>query len=365
MRDIGMKTLRTLIAASACVAALLLFTGHAFALANIRMGSIGGVQWVDCGAPSKDPSDGCPIGIGPVANDGVMINLTGAFDVDGSAWVFIAAHAPAIDPNVTFLWTKDGWRNLADVDTFSDRSHWDANSPTFRQAFVSIGKAELPEGEYTVYVAVSAPGDTSRMHVFLAKWVNSGNAALRSEALQVLRDFNAYSAAPSGPFIARRWKDAPVVVAIDPAIVNDPRTGIGQVENGVRYWTNETGVSFIVRPATSDELANIGSGGIDGIVYVAYGTPSSGDASEISLTTELTGRYLSARMLIDPAYASGDSGRRLIAHEFGHALGFWGHTSDGTITDHVVASWGLDSRIAQAIWMLYNQLAPGDPVPSQ
>ncbi len=364
-REIEMKKLKILIVAPVCVAAWLCFAGHASALVNIQTDSIVGIQWVDCGAPAEDPSDDCPIGIGTVADGGVMMNATGAFNVDGPAWVFIAAQAPAIDPNVTFLLTKDGWMNLSEVDVRSDRSYWDANGPSFSRLFASFGKMQLPEGEYTVYLAISAPGDMSRMRVFLTKWVNSGNAGLRADALQVLRDFNAYSSAPAGPFITRRWQALPIVVAVDPAVVNDPNAGIGQVEAGVRFWTKATGVPFVVRPATFTELANIDSGEIDGIVYVAYGTPSPGDAADISLTTELEGRYLSATIRIDPAHAGGDSGRRLMAHEFGHAIGIWGHTLDGTITDHMVTSWTLDSWIAQAIWILNNQLTPGDPVPLQ
>lgn len=360
-----MSKLSRLIISLCCALTLLPCAGKAFAVVNIQMGSIVGEQWVDCGAPVEDPSDDCPIGIGTVANGGVMINASGAFNSDGPAWVFIAAQAPAIDPNITFLLTKDGWKNLSDVDVLSDQSHWSANASSFSRSFVSFGKTQLPKGEYTVYLAISAPGDISRIRIFLTKWVNSGNAELRAEALQMLRDFNAYSFGPAGPFIARKWKDLPVVVAVDPSIVNDPNAGISQVEAGVQFWTKETGVPFVVRQATSAELVTIQSEEIQGVIYMQYGAPSPGNAADIRLTTEAQGRYLFARIRIDPTYAGGEYGRKLIAHEFGHATGFWGHTNDGTITDHAISSWSLDPWIAEGIRILYNQLAPGDQIPSE
>jgi acetyl esterase/lipase len=117
---------------------------------------------------SGDPSGARPVGVGPVAEGGSMLNLrVGLEAFHGAVDIYLAAYAPAaLGPQILMI-TQTGVEPC-DPEHLTDQTWMKATTGPVQNVsvFGDIPVDGLPRGEYLLYLMVSPSGDTQSFYLW-------------------------------------------------------------------------------------------------------------------------------------------------------------------------------------------------------
>jgi glucose/arabinose dehydrogenase/plastocyanin len=128
------------------------------------------------GAPllSGDPSQAEPIGLGPVATGGNMLNIEiGLNQFAGPVDVYLAVFAPSLNPEILVL-TPSGLQPLS-----AGLTPWlqSTTGPLAVALLQSFPLSALPQGSYTFFLAAAPPADTSVFYLWMTGFTFSSQLA--------------------------------------------------------------------------------------------------------------------------------------------------------------------------------------------
>lgn len=220
---------------------------------------------------------------------------------------------------------------------------------TTRESNISCEKVEfdannLSDGDHTLAVKV---GNTFSPAIT----VKVDSAELRKQALQYLRDYNTL-----GQFAGvRRWPSTSIKIEVS----KDMASGLVSIQKAADFWSKHTGLDFQVIESAESQVNS--STGKSGVTFFEYGTPNSGFMS--TQTNVDVNLIHTASLTIAVRGSSGYTNG--FAHEIGHAIGIWANVNDGSVTDGFFPTLEMNPVTAEAIRILYFELAPGSAVPLQ
>jgi streptogramin lyase len=116
------------------------------------------------------PSQADPIGIGPIAVGGSIVNmLIGLGQFSASVDVYLAIAAPAIDPFNIHILTPAGFQTVAKAGLVPWVSNTIGN--IYVPLFENLPISDLPSGTYTVYFAVTPTGSISTYYIWQTRFI--------------------------------------------------------------------------------------------------------------------------------------------------------------------------------------------------
>jgi subtilisin family serine protease len=115
-----------------------------------------------------------PIGVGPVAGSGDIVNLrVGLYAFAGPVDIYVAVYVPGYDPDNYYVLTADDR-----LEPLATRGlvPWKRGTagPVDESLFGEILKSELPLSTYYVYLLVTPPGRTDAYYLWSTSFVNNG-----------------------------------------------------------------------------------------------------------------------------------------------------------------------------------------------
>jgi subtilisin family serine protease len=115
-----------------------------------------------------------PIGVGPIAGSGDIINVrVGLYAFAGPVDIYVAVYAPAVDPANYYILTPND--KLKPVST-EGLVPWKNNvtGPLDESLFGEILDSRLPVATYYVYLIVTPPGSSDTYYMWSTSFVHSG-----------------------------------------------------------------------------------------------------------------------------------------------------------------------------------------------
>jgi len=122
-----------------------------------------------------------PIGVGPIAGDGDIINVKiGLYAFSAPVDIYAAVYAPATDPDNYYLFTPDGGLKpfpLEGLDENLAPLPWksDVTGPIDESLTGDILSSQLPVSTYYLYLLVTPPGRMDTYYLLSTSFVNNGS----------------------------------------------------------------------------------------------------------------------------------------------------------------------------------------------
>jgi subtilisin family serine protease len=108
-------------------------------------------------SPVTNFSQAMPVGVGPVAGSGRILNLqVGLAPFAGAVDIYLAVHAQPVDPTTLYLFAPDNSLHASD----SGLTPWqeDVAGPVRESLYGELPAPTLPSGDYTLYLLVAPAG---------------------------------------------------------------------------------------------------------------------------------------------------------------------------------------------------------------
>ncbi len=119
--------------------------------------SSGSLSYPATASPLLNFSQAMPVGVGPVAGAGRLLNLqVGLAPFAGTVDIYLAVYAQPVDPSVVYLFAPDNslWNSDSGLIPWKE----DVAGPVNESLYGELPTSTLPSGDYTLYLMVTPAG---------------------------------------------------------------------------------------------------------------------------------------------------------------------------------------------------------------